>query len=431
MKRISLFYLAILLTGSVATAQISPENYAVEHKDSSWYITLDYNVEKIPSNDGMLLITHLCNNDTCISSTTRHFQGKKYAKRYTKRHGHHPGLQPYGSNQCTIILPENHAIDTLWGVTYSEYSDKNGTTYALDTMEIILPASPSLCCHKVSAARTIADHIAQEHPYVKSIRHYAPLTTNQPSTPTNRNIVRYRSNSPLLDAGYMQNAKSIDEIMAIVEQILGDSSTTIESVQIVGYTSPENDEHSSTQLGYQRAAALRDHIRRHHHLPDSIFEIADGGKNWELIYHDIKTLDIPDGDSLVARLKSEPSPTKREIMLRTYNHGEIYNELARAAFAKHRGATINAIYYNNKEDSAAITINNIINELIENPHPNYHHLTRQLHHYPNDARAINLQGVIDYRRHRRHAATKAFTKAAAMGDEQAAINLMIIENSEE
>ena len=48
--------------------------------------------------------------------------------------------------------------------------------------------------------------------------------------------------------------------------------------------------------------------------------------------------------------------------------------------------------------------------------------------YNNDARAINLQGVIDYRRHRRHAAQNAFAKAAAMGDEQAALNLMIINN---
>jgi hypothetical protein len=117
-------------------------------------------------------------------------------------------------------------------------------------------------------------------------------------------------------------------------------------------------------------------------------------------------------------------------MLRTYDGGSLYHELARASFAKHRGATINAIYYNNKADSAAITINSIVNELINNPAPNYHKLAHQLHHFKHDARAINLQGVIDYRRHRLHAAEKAFEKAAAMGDEQAAVNLMILQNEE-
>jgi hypothetical protein len=41
---------------------------------------------------------------------------------------------------------------------------------------------------------------------------------------------------------------------------------------------------------------------------------------------------------------------------------------------------------------------------------------------------LNLQGVIEYRRHHRHAAERAFTRAAEMGDEQALVNLSIIEN---
>ena len=430
MKRISLTPLGLLLASCMATAQITLDNYSTAHKDSCWYITFDYQVDNIPSNDGMLFISHLCNPDTCISSAARHFQGKKFAKRYAKRHGHTPTLHARGHNSCTIALPEHHACDTIWGVTYCEYSNKNGTTYNLDTVEILLPAAPSLSCHKVDAALTIADHLAQKHPHIKSIKHYTPLEEKSSALTDNKKIVRYRTNSPLLDLAYMQNAKSINELVGIINNILSDSSTTIEAVQIVGFTSPDSAEQSSSQLGYQRAVALRNHIRHHHHLPDSIFELSDGGKNWALIYQDIKQLDLPDADEFIAKLKSEPSATKREIMLRTYDGGSLYHELARASFAKHRGATINAIYYNNKADSAAITINSIVNELINNPAPNYHKLAHQLHHFKHDARAINLQGVIDYRRHRLHAAEKAFEKAAAMGDEQAAVNLMILQNEE-
>ena len=39
------------------------------------------------------------------------------------------------------------------------------------------------------------------------------------------------------------------------------------------------------------------------------------------------------------------------------------------------------------------------------------------------------KGVIEYRRHHRHAAERAFAKAARMGDEQALTNLEIIENN--
>ena len=427
MKRILPALFNIILAAS-ATAQISPDSYSVEHKDSNWYVTLDYEIEKMPSKEGMVLISHICTPDTCITSAAKHFQGKKFAKQQIKKYGYAPTLHSHGNNSCTFAVPEKIAGDTLLGVTYCEYINTgNETSFALDTMEIVLPACPALCCHRVDNALTIADHIAKTHPYVKSIRHYTPLDENSEVAPHSKQIVRYYTNSPLLDIDYMNNSANIDELMSVISRIMSDSATTVEAIQIAGYTSPETAEKNSAQLGYRRAIALRDHIRKHHHLPDSLFEIADTRHNWQQIYKDIAMLDAPDGDSLITALKNEPSPTKREMLLQNYKNGMIYNELAGASFAKHRGAAINAIYYSNSPDSAAITINNIVNELINNPTPDYHALARQLKQYKNDARAINLQGVIDYRRHRRHAAEEAFKRAAGMGDKQAAANLMIVQ----
>lgn len=431
MKRIFAIVFALLaITG--ASAQISPENCSVEHKDSNWYVTLDYEIDKLPAKDGMLLITHLCNPDTCISSTARHFQGRKYAKQYMKRHGYQPNLHNHGNNQCIIAIPEQYASDTILGVTYCEYNrDNKNISFTLDTMEIVLPPAPPLSCHKVDAAMTIADHIAKEHPYVKNIHQYTPIDESDKNPSETKRIVRYRTGSPLLDVNYMNNAQSIQELMSIINQIIADSTTTVEAVQIVGYTSPEGNEQNNADLGYRRAMALRDHIRAHHHLHDSVFEIANGGRDWQLIYKDIAMLDIPDGDSLIARLQKEPSNTKREIILHNYNNGELYRELSRAAFAKQRGASVSAIYYHNQADSAAVAINEIVNELINNPQPDYHKMAQLLRQYKDDARAINLQGVIDYRRHRLHAAERAFEKAADMGDEQAATNLLIVQRERE
>ena len=425
MKRIPVTLIA-LLSAIMLTAQITPVNYNVEHKDSSWYVTLDYEIEKLPSNDGMLLISHVCNPDTCISSSARHFQGKKFAKRHVKKYGYTPHLHSEGENSCTVIVPEHHACDTLWGVTYCEYHKGNDIIYSLDTMAIPMPCTPSLSCHRVADALTPADHIAKTHPYVRHIRHYTPLNDDSEASPASKQIVRYYTNSPLINLDYMKNAGSIDELMAVINGIMADSSTTVESVQIVGYTSPEKAERNSKQLGYQRALTLRDHIRKHHHLPDSVFEIADAGHNWQLIYKDIAMLGAPGGDSLINILQREPSSKRREIILRNYNNGAIFNELAHTAFAKQRGASINAIYYDTHPDSVATAINQVVNELINNPRPDYHALSQQLKAYRNDARALNLQGVIDYRRHRRHAAEKEFATAAAMGDEQAKTNLNII-----
>ena len=71
--------------------------------------------------------------------------------------------------------------------------------------------------------------------------------------------------------------------------------------------------------------------------------------------------------------------------------------------------------------------NELVDELMENPSPDYEGMLKRLKAYKDDPRALNLQGVIEYRCHHRHAAERAFAKAARMGDMQALTNLEIIE----
>lgn len=429
MKRKILFTALLLATTYFSYAQISPERYNVAHSDSCWYFTFDYNNPKPKSNEGMLVVTHVCTPDTCISSASRYIQGKKYNNRYIKRYNTSPKLQKHGPSSHTLAVPESAISDTVYAITYCEHENPDGIKYTCDTVTICMPESPSLSNHRVEAAMSLADHIAIEHPHVKSIRHYSPLNNSNSSFAATPSVVRYSTNSSKLNLEYLQNAQSIEEVMDIINSILADSTTTLEAVQIIGYTSPDGSESSSTGLGRARAAGMRDHIRHRHHIPDSIFEVADGGKNWTMIYNDIKSMDIKNGDSLVAALKSESIPQKREAILKRYNNGTLYRELTERAFPAHRMACCTGIYYRNKPDSIAMTINSIVDELINNPKPDYRKLLNELKHYRNDPRVLNLQGVIEYNRHHRHAARQAFAKAAAMGDEQALINLRIIENN--
>ena len=430
MKPNILFFVLLMFACSTLHAQITPESCNVTHSDSCWHFTFDYDIPKVPSNEGMLVVTHLCTPDTCISSTTRHFQGKRYSRRYVKRYGNTPSLSSSGWEMCTLSLPENAVADTVYGITYCEYNDRKGCRQIYDTLSICMPTAPSLSCHRVEPMLSIADHIATEHPQVKSINSYVPLSNeNAANMSTTPSIVRYATNSSKLNPEYLQNAQSIEELMNIINNVLADSTTTIEAVQFVGYTSPDGTETANGNLGYARAKALRDHTKSRHHLPDSIFEIADGGKNWEMIYNDIHSMKIADGDRLISMLQAEKSPQKREAMLKRYNGGTLYRELLERMFPAHRIACCTGIYYNNKPDSVAHALNSIVDELINNPHPDYKRMIEELKKHKDDPRVLNLQGVIEYRRHHRHAAERAFAKAAAMGDEQALTNLRIIENN--
>ena len=425
------FTIAALLVTicNIANAQFSPRDYTATHSDSSWHFTFDYDIPKPSSNDGMLIVTHLCTPDTCISTAERHIQGKRYAKRYVKKHGVQPALQKHGPSSCTLIIPENAINDTIYGITYCEYSNRYGTEFHCDTIAICMPECPPMSCHRITPQKSIADHIAAEHPHVKSIKYYTPLTSNSAAEATlTPNMVRYTSNSSKLNPEYLNNAQSIEEMMYIISEILADSTTTLEAVQIAGYTSPEGYEDKSTQRGLNRAIALRDHIRSHHQLPDSIFEVASGGRNWNIIYKDIEEIAIPGTDELITAMRNEPDAGRREIMLKKYDNGKLYKLLQERYFPAHRMACCNGIYYRNKPDSTAIALNKIVDELIYNPSPDYNRLLAELSQYNNDSRALNLKGIIEYRLHHRYAAEEDFAKAAGMGNEQAMINLQIIEH---
>lgn len=428
MKRILLLSALLVATLLDAKAQMSPENYDVMHSDSCWYFTFDYDTPKMPKDEGLLVVTHICTPDTCISSATRHLQGKRYAKRYVKRYGMQPELHGEGSHRCTLAMPEECVSDTVYAVTYCEYNNGETTEFLCDTVTVCMPQCPPMSCHRVAPVQSYADHLAADHPHVHSMRHYAPLTAgNAGSMNTTPSVVRYTTNSSKLNPEYLQNAQNIDELMGIIDEVLADSTTRLEAVQIVGYTSPEGK--NRTKLGEERAIAMRDHIRRHHQLPDSIFETANGGSNWNIIYADIRRADTESGDSLVNALKRETNPARREAALKAYKGGSLYSKLSKETFPQLRMACCTGAYYSNRPDSVATTLNAIIDELINNPNPDYGKLIAELKQYRDDPRVLNLQGVIDYRRHHRHAAERAFAKAAAMGDEQAAVNLQIVENN--
>lgn len=411
-------------------AQVSPEQYNATHSDSCWYFTFDYNTPKMPSNEGMLVVTHLCTPDTCISSSTRHYQGKRYNRRYVKRNGMSPDLSPAGWSRCTLSVPETAICDTVYGITYCEYNDKDGCCQTYDTVMICMPKAPSMSCHRVQPAMSLADHIAAEHPHIKSIRHYVPLSDdNADEMSVTPHVVRYVTNSAKLNPEYLQNANSIEDMMSIINEVLADSSTTVESVQLVGYTSPDGSEADNKGLGLARAKAMREHIKRHHSLPDSIFEVADGGMNWPMIYSDIESLGLPDTDELLAKLKGERTPQKRLAILKRYDNGRVYRDLLDRMFPAHRMACCTGIYYSNSPDSTAVALNRIVDELINNPEPDYDRLIAELKMYRNDPRVLNLQGIAEYRRHHRHAAEQAFIEAAEMGDEQALVNLQILKNN--
>ena len=428
MKRKIALFASMLLTVAMLQARIIvPDSYAAVHSDSCWHITMSYFVDDIPDNEQLMLTSSICCPDTCVCDTTRCFQGKKFRKAFLKEYGYTPALSSPGMVRCTMVVPETMVGDSMIAVTNCTVQSKKGYFTESDSIYIHLPQASPLSCHRVSDAVTNADRASYRHRCIFPMRYYQPLDENNiPAYRESEFAVNFRPASYVLENSYMQNSNLIDSLASLISSMVADSMAQIEVVQLVGYSSPDNGERNVRRLGEERASSLRDKLKYHCNLPDSVFEIIDGGRNWELIYESVAGGDIASGDSMVTILRAEKAPARRETLLRGAMNGNLLKHLAKGTLQNQRQACCARIYYQNRPDSVATELNKVVNELMSNETPDYDSLRTELAKYSDDARALNLMGVIDYREHRRNAAKKAFSTAALMGDEQALTNLLII-----
>jgi hypothetical protein len=424
-KFLFLALLAVLLITTGRAQVIVPDSYTAVHSDSCWYITMNYYVDEIPAKEQLLLTSTIYCPDTCVSDVTRCFRGNRFRPNGNAKVASllsQPGMQ-----RCRMVVPENMVADSLIAVTTCTIEKRDGTITENDSMYIYLPSVSPLSCHRVQNAETAADRVAYRHRCIYPMAYYQSLDANNiPSYRQSEYVVTYRPASHILENGYMGNSSVIDTLANLISSMVADSLAQIEVVQLVGYSSPENSERSSRDLGLRRARSLRDKLKYHCNLPDSVFEIIDGGRNWELIYESVGNGDVASGDTLVAVLRAEKAPARRETLLRGFMNGNVLRMLSDNALNAQRQACCARIYYRNNPDTVSPELNRVVNELMTNETPDYDSLRTELSKYSDDARAINLMGIIDYREHRRGAAKKAFSTAALMGDEQAMTNLLII-----
>lgn len=426
MKRIVfLTVLASAIFTLTAKAQtIIPDGYTATHSDSSWNIMLNYYIDDIPGDKQLEMQCCICCADTCIMDTTRCFQGKKFRKKAARTNGYMPATSRLGMQRCTLVIPESMVGDSIMSITTYTLTDNDGIITETDSSYIYLPAVSPLSCHRVDDTESNADRISYRHRCILPMAYYEPLTINSiPPYSESQYAVNFRPANYLLENSYMQNSTLIDTLANLIAAMTADSLAQIEVVQLVGYTAPNEKQQG---LGMKRATSLRDKLKYYCNLPDSIFEVLDGGRNWELIYESMSGSNIAGGDSMVTILRAEKSPARRETLISGNLSNDILRKLGENALNSHRQACCARIYYRNTPDTIAPKLNRIVNELATNDTPDYATMLDELQQYSDDARALNLMGVIEYRRHKRGAAKKAFTEAAMMGDEQAMTNLMII-----
>ena len=298
-----------------------------------------------------------------------------------------------------------------------------------------------------------AGQLLQSNPILAHINDFVPYTSDR--------ILRKESNSlyvffPLDDTAllpdFRDNRPVLDSIVSATRQIMADTISSVRKIAIIGMASVEGPEDRNCLLGEGRSHALKEYIQQHVQVPDSLFDIANGCEAWSEFrdqLEDIRTLKaggkvealpgspaaetlvaltpevlsgitLDEVDRMLAIIKEEDNPARREQRIRQANGGRTYNFLKQNVLADQRNSGYLRIYYDYVPDEAARAISEATAYLRLQRYGDALHL---LISQTSDPRAWNALGVAYYMTGNMEQAEHYFKLAAENGDAEAARNL--------
>lgn len=359
-----------------------------------------------------------------------------------------------------FVLPKL-AVNIAWILPH-EYFNKD-RMHACDEKEETLPVEVAPVMKSVPFFVPTFDYVPdntgkagqllQSNPILAHINDFVPYTSDR--------ILRKESNSlyvffPLDDTAllpdFRDNRPVLDSIVSATRQIMADTISSVRKIAIIGMASVEGPEDRNCLLGEGRSHALKEYIQQHVLVPDSLFDIANGCEAWSEFrdqLEDIRTLKaggkvealpgspaaetlvaltpevlsgitLDEVDRMLAIIKEEDNPARRELRIRQVNGGRTYDFLKQNVLADQRNSGYLRVYYDYVPDEAARAINEATAYLRLQRYGDALHL---LISQTSDPRAWNALGVAYYMTGNMEQAEHYFKLAAENGDAEAARNL--------
>ena len=233
---------------------------------------------------------------------------------------------------------------------------------------------------------------------------------------------------------FRDNAVTLDKIVDILKQIYADDRSDVGKILIVGFASPEGPTKRNERLAGARAMVLKEYVNRYLSLPDSLFEVANGGEAWGELRDRVAESDFDCKERMLEIIDHTPDLGRREWLLRLLDGGKPFAELLNSVFFEQRNSGYMRVYYTAVPDSNAIKINRA-QSLIDRG--DFDGAIALLQPIQDDTRSLNTLATAYYRRANeeegreadRATAIALFRKAADEGDESAIQNLKNIENN--
>ena len=267
----------------------------------------------------------------------------------------------------------------------------------------------------------VAGVLVKDNPVLEHISKYRPYDSSRILRKEKGALyVHFPLDKTDLRRDFRDNAPILDKIVDITRQIMADSTSRVEKIQIIGLASVEGPQKRNNYLGEGRADALKKYVQARVETPDGLYECVNGGEAWTELRDQINDSDSPYREQMLAIIDGESNPDRREAKLKALDKGKAYAYLRDNILSDQRNSGYVRIYYDYVPDEAAATINKA-SELLRQE--KYAEALRMLRTVQNDERAFNSLGVALYMTGEKEEGLRYFERAAAKGNAEAKRNL--------
>ena len=148
-----------------------------------------------------------------------------------------------------------------------------------------------------------------------------------------------------IDTDYRNNADVLQHILDVTRQMMDDKSHEVKIIQIVGLSSVEGSDAYNTRLAGERAEALKQYIQQELHVPDNLFEVANGGAAWTEFRDQVEDAQF-EGKEQVLKIIDETSDLgRRQWLIRNLQDGKPYQYIKEHLLPDERNAGYIRIYW--------------------------------------------------------------------------------------
>ena len=267
----------------------------------------------------------------------------------------------------------------------------------------------------------VAGNLAKDNLVLEHISKYRPYDSSRILRKEKGMLyVHFPVNKTDLRRDFRDNAPILDKIVDITRQIMADTTSRVEKIQVIGLASVEGTQRHNIELSKGRAEALKRYVQERVDTPDELYECISGGEAWTELRDQINDTPSEYREQILEIIDNEPNLDRREAKLKALDRGKAFTYLRENILSDQRNSGYVRIYYDYVPDAAAATINKASALLRQEK---YAEALQMLRTVQNDERAQNALGVALHMTGDEAAALRCFERAAANGNAEAKRNL--------